>query len=68
MRSGGRFALCLSAFLAGCVASAPPITPTREVHERCAGQMYFQRATQGRSAPNWNVYDYCVRRAMTTRR
>jgi hypothetical protein len=32
-----------------------------ELHRYCAGQMYADRATRGRSAPNWNLYDYCMR-------
>lgn len=48
----------------GCSGN-PPVAPSPEVHQRCAGQMYFNRATQGRSPPNWNLYEYCVRQAMS---
>ena len=37
---------------------------TREEAERdrlqCESQMYAQRQSKGRSAPNWNYYEYCM--------
>jgi hypothetical protein len=59
-----RFLNALVIVLWGC-STVESVTPSAEVHQRCAGQMYFQRATQGRSPPNWNLYEYCVRQAMS---
>jgi len=47
--------------LTGCAtAPATPVTAD-ELHQHCAAQMYAARRGTGRSAPNWNWYDYCVR-------
>jgi len=27
---------------------------------QCESQMYAQRQSKGRSAPNWNLYEYCM--------
>jgi len=54
--------LCLT--LAGCAtdsagrSTAANATPARYA---CTNQMYLDRASRGRSAPNWNLYDYCMK-------
>jgi hypothetical protein len=50
-------------FLAGCAAPASekPLTH-EEARLHCQAVMYYDRGTRGRSAPNWNLYDYCMRR------
>jgi hypothetical protein len=54
--------LILTAVLAltGCISNTAPMTAD-ELHQHCAAQMYAARRGTGRSAPNWNWYDYCVR-------
>jgi hypothetical protein len=32
-----------------------------QLHLHCASRMYAARIGTGRSAPNWNLYDYCMR-------
>jgi hypothetical protein len=36
-----------------------------QAHRYCAGQMYAQRVGHARGAPNWNVYDYCLKQHQT---
>jgi len=55
--------------LCGC-ASEPPdkraapvarnLTPTQE---KCASQMYAERAVHPHSSVNWNIYDRCMQQA-----
>jgi len=60
-------AASLSASLAACAsppaAQAPAVgagqAVPRELHLKCAGQMYSQR--HGREAVNWAIYERCVR-------
>lgn len=59
-------AASLSVSLAACASTSPGAAgPTperavpRELHLKCAGQMYSQR--HGREAVNWAIYDRCVR-------
>ena len=49
--------------LTGCATNTSPFVPMTadELHQHCAAQMYAARRGTGRSAPNWNWYDYCVR-------
>jgi hypothetical protein len=53
--------------VAGCAAEPPLAKPgvtQAEFDEdrlHCQAQMYYQRASVGRSAPNWNLYEYCMR-------
>jgi hypothetical protein len=49
--------------LGGCATdgAAPAPMGAEEAHRYCAGQMYARRVGHGRGAPNWNVYDYCVK-------
>ena len=53
--------------LAGCAAQPPLTRPgatQAEVDEdrlHCQALMYSERASRGRSAPNWNLYEYCMR-------
>ena len=55
------------ALLAGCAAQPPLTKPgvtQAEFDEdrlHCQALMYHDRASRGRSAPNWNLYDYCMR-------
>ena len=52
-------------FLAGCAAPPPPAPIDPAVHRRCINEMYAERATRGRGAPSWQIYDYCVKRSAT---
>jgi hypothetical protein len=55
--------LALLWILAACAAPAPEAPMNREqARLHCQAVMYHDRATRGRSAPNWNLYDYCMRR------
>ena len=49
--------------LTGCATPTAPATlvTADELHQHCAAQMYAARRGTGRSAPNWNWYDYCVK-------
>ena len=51
---------------AACAAPAVRAPASRmtadELHRYCLGQMYAERVSRGRSAVNWHVYDYCLRR------
>jgi len=40
----------------------PGTTPEEAERDRlqCESQMYAQRQSKGRSAPNWNLYEYCM--------
>lgn len=46
--------------LAACAAQ-PPLAAAEEDRLHCQAQMYYQRIGVGRSAPNWNYYDQCMR-------
>ena len=50
---------------AGCAANTSQSAPmtAQELHLHCAAQMYGERTARGRSAPNWLLYDYCMRLA-----
>lgn len=54
----------LAAVLA-CAAAAPGASSramsAEELHRYCAGLMYAERSSRGRSAVNWHIYDYCTR-------
>ena len=47
----------------GCATNTSASAPmsAEELHRHCAAQMYAQRVARGRSAPNWLLYDYCMR-------
>ena len=55
-----RFAPALFSLLAACAAQ-PPLPKYEEARLHCQAQMYYQRVGVGRSAPNWNFYDQCMR-------
>ena len=69
----------LPALMSGALACAGCATPgplskagaTPQVAERdrqqCEGQMYADRQSRGRSAPNWNLYEYCMKQRGYTR-
>lgn len=52
---------------AGCAAqpplAKPGVTPAQYNEDRlhCQAQMYSQRLGVGRSAPNWNWFEQCMR-------
>jgi hypothetical protein len=59
--------LVIASILCGGCASAGGETSlahpiTSDMHRQCAGQMYSARTSQGRSAVNWHLYDYCMKR------
>jgi len=41
----------------------PGVTAAAAERDRlqCESQMYSERQSKGRSAPNWNLYEYCMR-------
>ena len=51
----------------GCAAqpplAKPGVTPEEFDADRlhCQAVMYYERASRGRSAPNWNLFDECMR-------
>src|SRR5205807_9022286 len=47
----------------GTHLAKPGIAPAEMNHDRlhCQGMMYADLASRGRSAPNWNSYEYCMR-------
>ena len=58
----------LAMLLATCACAAtadrPPAKPrsAEEVRRYCEDQMYINRSTDPRSAPNWNLYYRCIRK------
>ena len=46
-----------------CTACAeqPQVSSYEQDRQHCVSRMYAERATRGRSAPNWLGYDYCMR-------
>jgi hypothetical protein len=62
-----RFWLLAVLALCGCAGeihpAKPGIAPAEMNHDRlhCQGMMYADRVSRGRSAPNWNLYEYCMR-------
>ena len=62
-----RFWLPAALALYGCAGEThlakPGIAPAEMNHDRlhCQGMMYADRVSRGRSAPNWNLYEYCMR-------
>ena len=57
MKTAGRLLWLL---LAACAAEPPAATPDED-RLHCQALMYADRTGRGRSAPNWNLYDYCMR-------
>ena len=53
--------------VAGCAAqpplTKPGVTPAEFDEDRlhCRSLMLADRTSRGRMAPNWNLYDYCMR-------
>jgi len=53
--------------LAGCAAQPPLAKPGVTLAQydedrlHCQALMYAERTSRGRSAPNWNLYEYCMR-------
>jgi hypothetical protein len=55
-----RFAPALFSLAAACAAQ-PPLPKYEEDRLHCQALMYYQRVGVGRSAPNWNFYEQCMR-------
>lgn len=57
-------AALLGALLLTACGSTEPAhrMSAEEARTHCQGQMYSERVARGRSAPNWSVYDECMRR------
>lgn len=55
--------LTLSLTLAACAGGGAPATSagTAGRQQFCRNQMYSERTAHGRSAPNWNLYEQCMR-------
>ena len=59
--------LAIPLILAGCAAQPPLAKPgvTQEEFDadrlHCQAVMYYDRASRGRSAPDWNLYEQCMR-------
>jgi len=51
----------LLALLCGGCAAQPPLPKHEEDRLHCLSIMYYARGSTGRSAPNWNYYDQCMR-------
>ena len=61
-----RTLILLAAFCFGGCMTAADIAPRQtmsaeELHRTCAGRMYADRLGRGRSAPNWHLYDLCMK-------
>jgi len=58
--------LPLLAALAACAAdtgrASPASVSKEELRQHCTSLMYADRASRGRSSPNWSVYEYCMKR------
>jgi len=58
-------AAALCALLVGACGGGPhgPLAASAagDREQFCRNQMYGARTAQGRSAPNWNLYDQCMR-------
>jgi hypothetical protein len=54
-------------FCAACASPGPLSKPGKTAADaerdrlQCESQMYSERQSKGRSAPNWNLYEYCMR-------
>lgn len=50
---------------AAAASGPPPQAPeaaARDLrHKQCMGRMMSERVARGRTAPNWNLYDYCMK-------
>jgi hypothetical protein len=59
--------LLLLLFCAACAGQRPlsksGVTAAETERDRlqCESQMYSERQGKGRGAPNWNLYEYCMR-------
>jgi hypothetical protein len=55
--------LCLAACASPGPLSKPGVTAAEAERDRlqCEAPMYAERQSKGRSAPNWNLYEYCMR-------
>ena len=53
-------ALFSALLVAGCGAPTP-LEKYDEDRLHCQAQMYYDRTARGRTPPNWNLYDYCMR-------
>ena len=52
--------------LPGCASDAKaPAPPSAEAHRYCSDQMYARRVGHARGAPNWTIYDYCLKQHQT---
>ena len=51
--------------ISGCAQDTVPTAPMsqEELRRHCLAEMYSDRASRGRSAPNWSLYDYCMNNA-----
>lgn len=48
--------------LTGCTTAGRSESMTADqLHQHCAARMYGARLGTGRSAPNWHLYDYCMK-------
>ena len=61
-----RTLILLAALACGGCMSAGDVTPRQtlsaeELHRTCAGRIYADRLGRGRSAPNWHLYDFCMK-------
>ena len=47
--------------------ATPPQTAEAQAlqarHDRCMGRMMSDRVARGRTAPNWNLYDFCMKQS-----
>jgi len=68
MRNSSTVTAIAAALLGGSLLAACASQDTahrmsgEELKTHCQGQMYSERVGRGRSAPNWSVYDECMRR------
>ena len=60
--------IVLLSLVCGACASEGPLTKAGVApdeaardHQQCESQMYVERQSKGRSPPNWNLYEYCMR-------
>ena len=63
--SQGGLILIATLALGACATETPAPLSAAEAHRYCADQMYARRVGHARGAPNWTIYDYCLKQHQT---
>ena len=54
-------AFCCGGCMTAADVASRQTTSAEELRRTCAARMYADRLGHGRSAPNWHLYDLCVK-------